>query len=291
MRRVRTRVLPDPAPATTSSGRRGRGDRDTLPVVASGQHVVEGGVGGHCAGPYSAVVALHRGRWHEHGSAAREQLASAAMLSGYLQGRAFGERFGTRARGCSRSHGWGRSHADFAGVLAATHDQQALDAVALDLPGFGASPAPGKAWGAKEDAEFVCPLLVEMAAGVVIVGHSFGGRVAVELAAMEDDRVATLVLTGVPLVRLGRPPRPRVRYRIVRSLARAGIVGEGRLDKARGTLRITRLPRGTRGDAGRAGARGGRGLPPGADAGALPRGIRLGGAGRGRAGSRWPARH
>ena len=77
------------------------------------------------------------------------------------------------------------------------------------------------------------PLLDEMAGGVVIVGHSFGGRVAVELAAMVDDKVAALVLTGVPLVRLGQPPRPRVRYRIVRSLAGAGIVSQGRLEKAR----------------------------------------------------------
>jgi pimeloyl-ACP methyl ester carboxylesterase len=155
------------------------------------------------------------------------------MLSGYLQGRAFGERFGTSPPWLLALHGWGRSHADFAGVFAATRDQQGLDAIALDLPGFGASPAPEEAWGAKEYAKFVRPLLDEMADGVVIVGHSFGGRVAVELAAMVDDQVAALVLTSVPLVRLGRPPRPRVRYRIVRSLAVAGIVSQGRLDKAR----------------------------------------------------------
>ena len=155
------------------------------------------------------------------------------MLSGYLEGRAFGERSGTSPPWLLALHGWGRTHADFAGVLAATHDQGALDAVALDLPGFGASPAPDEAWGAKEYAEFVRPLLDEMAGGVVLVGHSFGGRVAVELAAMVDDQVAGLVLTGVPLVRLGRPPRPRVRYRIVRSLAAAGIVSQGRLDAAR----------------------------------------------------------
>ena len=155
------------------------------------------------------------------------------MLSGYLQGRAFGERYGTSRPWLLALHGWGRSHADFAGVLAATYDQQALDAVALDLPGFGASPAPPEGWGAKEYAEFVLPLLDEMADGVVVVGHSFGGRVAVELAAMREDRVAALVLSGVPLVRLGRPPRPRVRYRIVRSLAGAGILSQVRLDRAR----------------------------------------------------------
>ena len=35
----------------------------------------------------------------------------------------------------------------------------------------------------------------------VVVGHSFGGRIAVCLAALYPDRVGSLVLTGVPLVK------------------------------------------------------------------------------------------
>ncbi|MGD0742549.1 MAG: alpha/beta hydrolase [Acidimicrobiales bacterium] len=155
------------------------------------------------------------------------------MLSGYLQGRAFGERYGTSAPWVLAVHGWGRTHVDFARVLGGTDAEQMVDAIALDLPGFGASPAPDGAWGAKDYAAFLRPLLDEMAGRVVLVGHSFGGRAAVELAALADGQVAALVLTGVPLVRLGRPPRPPARYRVVRSLAGAGIVSQRRLDTAR----------------------------------------------------------
>ncbi len=155
------------------------------------------------------------------------------MLSGYLGGKAFGETFGSSKPWVLALHGWARSHADFVDVLAAKDGEQALDAIAVDLPGFGASPPPDEAWGAREYAAFLVPLLDEMAARVVVVGHSFGGRVAVEFAALSGDRTAALVLSGVPLVTVKRRPRPNARYRVVRSLAAAGIISPRHLEQAR----------------------------------------------------------
>ena len=57
-------------------------------------------------------------------------------------------------------------------------------------------------------------MLDDLAPGAVVLGHSFGGRVAVHLAPARPDRVGALVLTGVPLVRnpagagAGGPPLP-----------------------------------------------------------------------------------
>jgi pimeloyl-ACP methyl ester carboxylesterase len=151
------------------------------------------------------------------------------VLRAFASGRIFGEAWGSATPSVLALHGWGRSGKDFAATL------DGLDAVALDLPGFGATPAPPEPWGAAEYAAAVAPVLDEMAPAVVVLGHSFGGRVAVHLAAARPERVAGLVLTGVPLVRrpgaAGRRPAPA--YRLARALHRRGLLGDARMEALR----------------------------------------------------------
>nr|MBA3654062.1 hypothetical protein [Actinomycetota bacterium] len=71
------------------------------------------------------------------------------MLQAFAGGRLFGEQFGTGSPWAVALHGWGRTHTDFAAVL------RGLDAVAFDLPGFGATPPPAIAWGSPDYAEAV----------------------------------------------------------------------------------------------------------------------------------------
>ncbi len=133
-------------------------------------------------------------------------------------------------------HGWGRSHADFdTALIDLVETHPGTGAVALDLPGFGASPAPSEAFGAAGYAEMVRPVLSECGPRVVVVGHSFGGRIAVELATRFPDSVAALVLCGVPLLqRTDRPVAPpALRYRIVRGLHRRRLLGEGAMERMR----------------------------------------------------------
>jgi pimeloyl-ACP methyl ester carboxylesterase len=78
------------------------------------------------------------------------------------------------------------------------------------------------------------PLFAEFDLPPVIVGHSFGGRVAVALAAQHPESVSGLVLVGVPL--LGRDgPKPRVpwKYRLIRGARRLGLIPEERLERAK----------------------------------------------------------
>ena len=113
-------------------------------------------------------------------------------------------------------------------------DAPALDALALDLPGFGDSPAPPVPWGSPEYAGAVARVIEELGAPVVVLGHSLGGRVAVHLAARRPDLVTSLVLTGAPLWRpAGPPPRPAARFRLARRLRRLGLLGEDRMEAAR----------------------------------------------------------
>jgi pimeloyl-ACP methyl ester carboxylesterase len=141
----------------------------------------------------------------------------------------FGEQYGSTPARVLALPGWMRQRSDFRLVL----DGQ--DGVAVDLPGFGgASPEPLEATGAAGYAQFVQPVLDACAERVVVVGHSFGGRVAVQLACDHPDRVAGLVLTGVPLLfRDDRPSKPPLRYRAVRWLNARGIVGDDRMEALR----------------------------------------------------------
>ncbi len=144
-----------------------------------------------------------------------------------LVGGLFGERFGAAAPVLAL-HGWGRDRRDWGEVLAVTGGW------ALDLPGFGASPAPTRAMGAEGYAALVEPALDAGDGPVVIAGHSFGGRVAVHLAVRRPDRVRGLVLAGVPLVRLaGAPSRVSPRFRAVRLARRLRLVPERMLEQAR----------------------------------------------------------
>ena len=151
------------------------------------------------------------------------------MLQAFANGRLFGAAFGSGRPAVLALHGWGRSSADFRATL------DGLDAVALDLPGFGATPEPPEAWGAAEYAAAVAPVLDEMATPAVVLGHSFGGRVAVHLAAAHPDRVGGLVLTGVPLVRWPDAPRrrPALAFRVGRTLHKRGVLSDDRMEALR----------------------------------------------------------
>ena len=148
-------------------------------------------------------------------------------LSVFGTGTLFGRRHGTSTPRVLALHGWGRSHADFDRVL------DGLDAIALDLPGFGSTPAPDTGWSTAEYAAALHPVLDEMDRPVVVLGHSFGGRVAVHLAQQRRSAVAGLVLTGVPLVRQPSSGKPPFGMRLGRRLHRLGLVSDDRMEALR----------------------------------------------------------
>ena len=87
--------------------------------------------------------------------------------------------------------------------------------------------------GAGDYADFLAPLLDEFEEPPVLVGHSFGGRVAVCLAATHRERVNSLVLTGVPLLRRSPVAQPPIGFRVVRSLHRLGLFSDERMERLR----------------------------------------------------------
>ena len=158
------------------------------------------------------------------------------MLKSFADGRLFGGTWGTGVPTVLALHGWQRTHLDFSAVFDASAPGPRISAIGPDLFGFGATPAPPEAWGTDEYARQLVPLFEEgpLADRVVVVGHSFGGRVAVRLYSLVPDRIERMVLTGVPLLdREGRRRRPVAGYRLARRLHRMGLLGDARLEAMR----------------------------------------------------------
>jgi pimeloyl-ACP methyl ester carboxylesterase len=126
------------------------------------------------------------------------------------------------------AHGWGHSHASLLPLAQAM--RQRADSWLLDLPGFGASPLPPGPWGTEDYADAIAEWLAGLPARPRIwVGHSFGCRVGVQLAARHPTPVDALFLiaaAGLPphrslWARTRRAPR-RLAFRVMRAMTPEG---------------------------------------------------------------------
>lgn len=145
-------------------------------------------------------------------------------LTALLDGAVLAERTGDSPTVLAL-HGWGRTRADWLPALAG------VPALSVDLPGFGASPPPASAWGSREYAELLAPLLAD--GGWTVVGHSFGGRVAVQLAAGWPNLVAHVVLTGVPLLRRTSSSKAPLSFRLAKKANAMGLLSKARMEEQR----------------------------------------------------------
>ncbi len=153
------------------------------------------------------------------------------MLKALGDGTLFGETFGEGPVRVIWLHGWARRGQDFT-AAARELAERGIASLAIDLPGFGASPAPTRAGGARYYADLVAPAVLDAGDGLVLVGHSLGGRVAAVLAAEHPERFCEVILVGAPLLRAA-PGKSPWRYRLVRALARRRLLSPARLEAAR----------------------------------------------------------
>ena len=147
-------------------------------------------------------------------------------IQALADGRVLAERIGEIPPRVVALHGWGRSGADFVPVLAG------LDAIAVHLPGFGPTAVPDAVWGTPEYAELVVDAIRPFAP-IVLVGHSFGGRIAARIAAKHPELVSGLVLTGAPLVRLAPTGRPKLSYRMAKWANSVGLLSDTSMEARR----------------------------------------------------------
>lgn len=97
-------------------------------------------------------------------------------------------------------HGWGDDHRTFNGVAGELIGR--FDVIALDLPGFGNTQMPPKAWDLDNYAAFVSDFLAKIGISnlYAVIGHSNGGAVAIRglaTGAFKADKLILLASAGI----------------------------------------------------------------------------------------------
>ena len=121
----------------------------------------------------------------------------------YRCGPASGTTHGDSKHAVLFLHGW-RSNGLVWKDAMAKLSEDGFTSYAPDLPGFGGSEAPREenGWSVDDYAEYIDGLLKKLEVGpVVLVGHSFGGRVGIALAAKMPECISRLVLVDAAGVR------------------------------------------------------------------------------------------
>lgn len=114
-------------------------------------------------------------------------------------------------------HGWGGQAASFKPVF--NYLARNYRVYALDLPGFGYSDIPSVPWGTNDYALFISNFFVKKRiANTNIIAHSFGGRIAIVLAANFPEKVNKLVLVDSAGIKSKRT----VKYHLRVSIAKIG---------------------------------------------------------------------
>jgi len=115
-------------------------------------------------------------------------------------------------------HGWGLSANAFASLTSELrkHDFRVY---APDFPGFDSLHIPEKPMTLSDYADFIESYLKKRGVkNPILIGHSFGGRVALKYQDLYPGHISALVLTGTP----GFTPVSRKRLALFISIAKVG---------------------------------------------------------------------
>jgi pimeloyl-ACP methyl ester carboxylesterase len=121
-------------------------------------------------------------------------------------------------------HGWGGRIESMAPVISCLEPSARV--VALDLPGFGESPAPDGVWGTPDYAEFVRDVLITLGIDrAAFVAHSYGAKTSLYLAATHRDLVTKLVAQGASGLRSAPSVKARAKRAVGKGARFAGKLG------------------------------------------------------------------
>ncbi|MDD5696493.1 MAG: alpha/beta hydrolase [Candidatus Pacebacteria bacterium] len=116
-------------------------------------------------------------------------------------------------------HGWAATSYSWRSV-SYNLAENGFEAIALDLPGFGETPAPKEVWGTDDYIRFIEDFVKEMGLNkFYLVGHSFGGALALKFAVKNSSSVEKLALCAAVVI---RKERLSLRQKISKFLAKHG---------------------------------------------------------------------
>jgi pimeloyl-ACP methyl ester carboxylesterase len=99
-------------------------------------------------------------------------------------------------------HGWGSSQKKWVRVKEILI-QRGNEVFVPDLPGFGENPPPKAPWGVDDYVEWVKNYTKNFAP-FFLLGHSFGGRLAIKFALKYPENILGLILLAVPAIKSKR---------------------------------------------------------------------------------------
>lgn len=116
-------------------------------------------------------------------------------------------------------HGWGCNHTTVASIARTAAESHCV--YNIDLPGFGDTPEPQEPWTVDRYTRFIERFISKLQLEApVLVGHSFGGRIAILLASRNP--VSSVVLVDAAGVKPRRSPKYYVKvysFKFMRAMA------------------------------------------------------------------------
>jgi len=114
-------------------------------------------------------------------------------------------------------HGWGASLETVSPMVQCL--AQSRTVFAVDLPGFGKTSQPAGVWGVFDYASWVISFLNTIGCSRAdLIGHSFGGSIAIVLAAQYPQRVNRLILVNSAGIRADKSRAHGLRVRLFKAL-------------------------------------------------------------------------
>jgi pimeloyl-ACP methyl ester carboxylesterase len=93
-------------------------------------------------------------------------------------------------------HGWGQSIKDWYIIKSMFSD----NFIAINLPGFGREPLVSKNFTIPDYANWVIEKISKIEGQKILLGHSFGGRVASYISSQKPELLKGLILYGAPCI-------------------------------------------------------------------------------------------
>jgi pimeloyl-ACP methyl ester carboxylesterase len=121
-------------------------------------------------------------------------------------------------------HGWGSSSDSWVSVQKQI-SEQGFEVIVPDFPGFGKSPTPKEPWNVDSYVNWLNDFIIEINKSgsdftepFFLLGHSFGGRIAIKFAVKYSEKIQSLILCSSA----GIKPEVGLQQEIFYYLARIG---------------------------------------------------------------------
>ncbi|MCX6789708.1 MAG: alpha/beta hydrolase [Candidatus Gribaldobacteria bacterium] len=119
-------------------------------------------------------------------------------------------------------HGWQSSKEKWQKVKELLEGPD-LKVVALDLPGFKPENQLSRPWNLNDYVAWLENLLTAYREPVYLLGHSFGGRIAIKLAAKNPEKLKGLILVAAAGIKRKKTIKDRFLLKIVRLAKKLGV--------------------------------------------------------------------